>query len=90
MPRRARAVAAVIIALLAAVPPAFAAQPPWGTHAVIYEIYPRSFQVLMASPAAVTPRPNGLHMAPFGVLVPAFGPANCTHPGVGARQKPRC
>jgi alpha-glucosidase len=52
---------------------------------------PPSFhQVLMASPAAAAPPSDGLHMAPFGVLIAAFGPANCAHPGVGARQKPRC
>jgi hypothetical protein len=44
MPRRARTVAAIIIALHAAVPAAFAERAPWWTHAVIYEIYPRSFQ----------------------------------------------
>src|ERR1700730_16417281 len=44
MPRRSRTLLAILTALLAAVPRVFAAQAPWWTHAVIYEIYPRSFQ----------------------------------------------
>jgi alpha-glucosidase len=44
MSRRTRTAAAIIIAVLAAVPAAPAEQAPWWTHAVIYEIYPRSFQ----------------------------------------------